>query len=297
MAAQVMNLLSLSALCDSKEKCVAFLQQRGIVHQQLNCANGHAMTLSLSEKEDRWRCRRKNCNKQIQLKSGTWLQGSHLTYREIILFIYCWSHEMTTIDFCKRELNISHPTVVDYNNFLREVCASTLLANPITIGGPNTTVEIDESMFSRRKNHVGRVLPQQWVFGGICRETGENFLYAVPDRSANTLIPIIQNSIRPGTTIISDMWQSYNEIPNLGNNYTHLTVNHSKNFVDPITGAHTQKIESTWNKAKSRNRKHFGTSRHLLDSYLCEFMWRNRLNGRDPFATIINDIVAFWPPL
>ena len=30
-------------------------------------------------------------------------------------------------------------------------------------------VEIDESLFVRRKN-VGRTLPQQWVFAGICRE-------------------------------------------------------------------------------------------------------------------------------
>ena len=38
-------------------------------------------------------------------------------------------------------------TVVDWNNYLREVCAADLLRNHIAIGGPNTTVEIDESLF------------------------------------------------------------------------------------------------------------------------------------------------------
>ena len=50
------------------------------------------------------------------------------------------------------------------------------------------------------KNNRSHVFPAQWVFGGICRETGESFMYAVADRSAATLVPIIQASVRPGTT-------------------------------------------------------------------------------------------------
>ena len=108
---------------------------------------------------------------------------------------------------------------------MREICAADLLANPIAIGGPNTTVEMDDSLFSRRKNHQGRQLPQQCVFGGIYRETRECFMYTVPDRSAATLLPIIQGSIRPGTTIMSDLWAAYGGIQAMG--YTHLTVNHT----------------------------------------------------------------------
>ena len=63
---------------------------------------------------------------------------------------------MTSIDFCERELEIDKNTVVDWNNFLRELCAAEIIANPIAIGGPNTTVEVDESLFARRKNHHGR---------------------------------------------------------------------------------------------------------------------------------------------
>ena len=90
---------------------------------------------------------------------GTWLEGSKLTYRKIILFIYCWSRDLTTIKFSDHELDIGKNSVIDFNNYMREVCAADLLARPMSIGGPNTTVEIDESQFSRRKNNRGRVFP------------------------------------------------------------------------------------------------------------------------------------------
>ena len=43
-------------------------------------------------------------------------------------------------------------------------------------------------------------------------------MYAVPDRSARTLLPIIQASIAPGTTIMSDMWAAYGGIAAMGFN-------------------------------------------------------------------------------
>ena len=106
--------------------------------------------------------------------------------------------------------------------------------------------------------------------------TKVGFMVPVDRRDAATLLPIIQQYIAPGTTIISDLWAAYNTIGTLG--YQHLTVNHSLNFVDPTTGACTNHIESVWQKAKQKH-KHTRT-------YLAEFMWKQR------FGCSFHDFVA-----
>ena len=72
------------------------------------------------------------------------------------------------------------------------------------------------------------------------------------------------------------------------------TVNHSTNFVDPITGAYTQTIESSWAHVKSKYKRMHGTSKELFPTYLVEYMWRKE-HGRDtPFAMFINSVICTY---
>jgi transposase-like protein len=141
----------------------------------------------------------------------------------------------------------------------------------------------------KRKYHRGRRVRTRWVFGGIERSTRKCFLEVVPNRNAQTLLPIIRKWISNGTHIISDGWQSYTDIPLIDNGvYTHSVIIHQQNFVnDADDSIHTQNIESLWKRVKSLLKGHGRMSEELLESYLAEAMWRESINGQTVFCSLL----------
>lgn len=133
---------------------------------------------------------------------------------------------------------------------------------------------------------LGHKVEGQWVFGGIEEESRKIFMVPVEKRNRETLIPIIQKFILPGTIIISDYWKAYDILDEI--DYVHLKVNHSIEFVN-IEGDNTNKIEGHWRQAKS-NLPKFGIRKHLFGSHLGEFMWRYANKEKDLFQQIIKDI-------
>jgi len=78
----------------------------------------------------------------------------------------------------------------------------------------------------------------------LCDNNNEGRYFVIQKRDKVTLHNIIQREVISGSTIHSDGWSGYNGLSDLG--YSHNVVNHSENFVDPISKAHTQRIESLW---------------------------------------------------
>ncbi len=240
----------------------------------------------------RYRCPRP-CRKETSLLKNTFFENSKLEIGTLIEFMYFWSYEIASFKFSNHELGISNNPFVAWRKYLRDICIETLLPEDQQIGGEGTEVQIDESMFSKRKNHHGRLLPQQWVFGGIeSNDSSKCFMETVPKRDYDTLIEVITRRIRPGSIIVSDCWAAYTRLAL--NGYTHLTVNHKYNFVDPFTLAHTQKVENMWFLSKIRNKKECGTKREYLSGYFAEFIWRRKNKENDIFEALTTDISRIY---
>lgn len=247
----------------------------------------------------RWRCYRrvngKHCRYSVSIRNDTFFEGSHLTITQICIFINLWLDNVSYDCIKKQASIVSQETIVNWSMFCREVLHNSMIVNKIRLGGPGKIVEIDESKFGRRKYNRGRIVEGQWVFGGIERESKHCFMVPVEKRNRETLIPLITEWIVPGTTIISDCWRAYNCLQELG--YTHLSVNHSVEFVNEQTGAHTNTIESLWFAAK-RSFSNSSRRKYFYGGYLSKFMFEHmcRVNGLDPFTEFLKAAANLYDP-
>ncbi|GBN72068.1 hypothetical protein AVEN_19978-1 [Araneus ventricosus] len=76
------------------------------------------------------------------------------------------------------------------------------------LGGVGVVVKIDESKFGKKNIRVS-----QWIVSGCLvdlKEEARAFFCVVGDRTAETLIEITKKFVKPGSTVLSDCWGSYN---------------------------------------------------------------------------------------
>ena len=167
------------------------------------------------------------------------------------------------------------------------------------VGGPGITVQIDESVVYRAKHHRGHALyrPPQWVLGIYDVEQKKGLTLVIPNRKSSTLMPLINRHVLHGTEIHTDMWRGYlplSQTP-FPLTYVHKVVNHSRFFLDTITGVHTNNVEAYWSSVKKKLKSMNGSRRTLISSYLYEHMYRQHyfLDDADNMAIFMRDFAQY----
>ena len=193
-----------------------------MLHRKRTCDCGTEMRKEKHGQYGRWICKKKSkCRKTKGALVGTFFGDYKLSlqqviqvhfivfivvvfYKNIIKIMYFWSRRpvihinQTELE---REIGVSVRSLIDWQNFLRDIAGEFCNQNDRMIGGEGVEVEMDETCVSRRKYNKGRMVKhKQWLVGGVQRNSlGKKcFVEMVADRKRPTLERIIRRRVKPG---------------------------------------------------------------------------------------------------
>ncbi|XP_058122853.1 uncharacterized protein LOC131293818 [Anopheles ziemanni] len=290
--ASIRSASDLVTITDNEEELVKVLQQAGLLATCMLCEKcGRFMTLKSTKRANscKWVCiKTRSCpGNECTVRTGSIFNNSTLSLGQLMRVVFAWARN-TKLEFAAADSGTSRKTAGKWYQILRKLSADHVFHHQNQIGGEGCVVELDESVVTKRKYHRGRMSynNQVWVFGGICRETRDIFVEIVEKRDRATLHNLIVTHVRPGTTIMTDCWRSYNGLSLHG--FIHQSINHSQYFIHPEDPTvHTQNIENVWRWLKPFLREK-GTNRAGLMEYIREYEVKRR--NDDTFLTILNII-------
>lgn len=276
------NELFFDSVMDNCLGKVEFLAKFKIIPNKKICENcGDEILMSFIRDVNRidgfrWSCN--ICHKTVSLRHNTHFYDSKLDFKILFKLFYRYIKGEEFVDIAY-ELNVTRKTASVWSDFIREALCFYVTSNSCLFGGLNEDgsskiVEVDESLFFRRKYNRGRMLNNQWYVGGIERGTRNVFIVPVERRNTETIVRVLSENILPGTLVITDQWRAYSSAFRILNNLNYETINHSINFVDPLrSDIHTQNVEGLWSRSKYFMRKRRGISREKQSEYLIQFIF------------------------
>lgn len=135
------------------------------------------------------------------------------------------------------------------------------------------TVELDETYVGgKAKKKRGRGADKKTAVFGIVSRKGKIKARVVPNVKEDTLLPILNESVKKNSNVMTDEFLSYNKVGL--NGYKHQTIKHAvKEYARGKV--HTNNIESFWGQLKrSIDGTHHAVSPKYLQTYVDEFAFR-----------------------
>ena len=149
-------------------------------------------------------------------------------------------------------------------------------------------VEADESYFGgKRKGKRGRGSAGKVAVFGLLKRGGKVYTAIIPNAKTETLLPIIEEHVRPDSIVYTDTFRSYNALD--VSSFQHVRINHSELFAD--NDNHINGIENFWNQAKRHMRRFNGIKPDHFYWFLKECEWR--FNGGN-HAELLNQLKSWY---
>jgi transposase len=214
------------------------------------------------------------CANQLYPTAGTPFDRTRTPLRDwfYVMFQFVTTRNGVAAKRVQRDLGVTYKTAWRMCHEIRKYMASLDSDDPL--GGPGSTVEIDETFVGGKVTGKGRGLQMEnkSVVFGMLEKGGELITRVVPNCRENTLLPLITEHVLPGTFVHTDRSNSYR---NLVMRFRHDTVNHRDDEYVSATGCTVNRIEGFWAMLKRGiNGTHIHVSAKHLAKYLGEFEYR-----------------------
>lgn len=242
-----------------------------------------------SKHSARWICMSSKTHRRTIFYESIFFK-SKMPFENLLILLYGFIHDFSYNDIKREtmsESEISSATISYYYKLFREMLFHIVqnINNEVGLLGneKGSIVEVDESLIGNRKYNRGRFKYCKWIIGMIERGTNNVRFEHIETRNSEALFKVLKKYVHKNATIITDCWKGYDKLNTYF--YRHQTVNHSKNFISPETGAHTQSIENQWHLIKRRiHTQHSHISKNdkltlCLSEYIYRYHYRNMKNN------------------
>lgn len=261
------------------EKLRDFLLENEVVTEEKRCQNcSGTVVLKICIQNNKklllYRCRVHGCQKRFSLFR------TNIPLPQFLHLLYLL---LSGVTYKQLEwwYGFSSATILRAKTALRKCYARYIQDRPVVLGGIGVTVEIDETVLSRRgiirspTSTSDQTADTVWIGGAIDNTPQRNFfLIRLANRRVDTLTAAFMGKILIGSVLHSDGYPSY---PQTAENLAleHRVVNHTTGFVSR-DGVHTNNQEGFWSHLKSSMRKEHGVHRHNIDEWLNEYTFKRR---------------------
>uniref|UniRef100_A0A5S6Q3L9 Uncharacterized protein n=1 Tax=Trichuris muris TaxID=70415 RepID=A0A5S6Q3L9_TRIMR len=97
----------------------------GILHRENYCSCLKCITVRCRNNGQHatWRCPRRECRKEVSIREVTWFESKKLELVNAVKFVFNWSQQKTNVKFCKTNMDMKKPYVIQWNLAIGKVSA------------------------------------------------------------------------------------------------------------------------------------------------------------------------------